>query len=75
MNGSQIHQLAVTNHPQVDQTFPMSYITARVFSQSIFSKIHQSYDSGMDAIVKRLEIVVPSHGVTCQQALSDYSRK
>ena len=58
LGGTRIHQLAVTNQPQVNQTCTMEYILARVFSQMRFDNINQSGTSVMGTIFKSLMVVL-----------------
>ena len=61
-----LHQLAVSTRLQVYQTCPVGYILAHILSRRSFKEINQLDTSVMDAIGKRFEGVVPSHGGTKQ---------
>ena len=56
-----LYQLAATTQLQVDQTCPMGYIFAYVFSQRILKDLNQLYTSMMDIMGERFEGIVPSN--------------
>ena len=59
-----IHQLSATNRLKVDQTCPMGFTFAHVFSQKVFNYLNKLDTSVMDTIEERFKGIFPYQGVT-----------
>ena len=64
-----LHQLAASTRLQVDQTCSVGYTLSHILIWRSFKDLNQSDTSVMDAIGKRFEGLLPSHGGTQKWAI------